>query len=72
MLGWLKDRKVESVAMESTSVYWIPVADLLEANGLEVVLVDTREVRMVPGRKSPLLHSSTRDGGLIVEHSAGR
>lgn len=52
MLGWLKDRHVESVAMESTSVYWIPVADLLEAHGLEVVLVDTREVRMVPGRKS--------------------
>jgi len=52
MLAWMKDRRVESVAMESTSVYWIPVADLLEANGLEVVLVDTREVRMVPGRKS--------------------
>jgi len=52
MLAWLKERKVESVAMESTSVYWIPVADLLEANGIEAVLVDTREVRMVPGRKS--------------------
>jgi transposase len=52
MLAWLKDRQVVSVAMESTSVYWIPVADLLEANGIEVVLVDTREVRMVPGRKS--------------------
>jgi transposase len=52
LLGWLKERAVESVAMESTSVYWIPVADLLEANGIEVVLVDTREVRMVPGRKS--------------------
>ncbi len=52
LLAWLKDRGVESVAMESTSVYWIPVADLLEANGIEVVLVDTREVRMVPGRKS--------------------
>jgi len=52
MLRWLKDRKVESVAMESTSVYWIPLTDLLEANGIEVVLVDAREVRMVPGRKS--------------------
>jgi transposase len=52
MLAWLKERGVESVALESTSVYWIPVADLLEANGVEVVLVDTREVRMVPGRKS--------------------
>jgi len=52
LLAWLKERGVESAAMESTSVYWIPVADLLEANGVEVVLVDAREVRMVPGRKS--------------------
>ena len=52
MLEWLKERQVESVAMESTSVYWIPLADLLEASGIEVVLVDTRAVRMVPGRKS--------------------
>ena len=52
MLQWLKERNVESVAMESTSVYWIPATDLLEANGIEVVLVDPREVRMVPGRKS--------------------
>jgi len=52
MLTWLKERSVESVAMESTSVYWIPTADLLESNGIEVVLVDAREVRMVPGRKS--------------------
>ena len=52
MVQWLKERHVESVAMESTSVYWIPATDLLEANGIEVVLVDAREVRMVPGRKS--------------------
>ena len=52
LLAWLKERGVVSVALESTSVYWIPVADLLEADGIEVVLVDTREVRMVPGRKS--------------------
>ena len=52
MLAWLQARQVVSVAMESTSVYWIPVADFLEAAGIEVVLVDTREVRMVPGRKS--------------------
>jgi transposase len=52
MLQWLKDRHVQSVALESTSVYWIPTTDLLEENGIEVVLVDAREVRMVPGRKS--------------------
>ena len=49
---WLKDRNVESVAMESTSVYWIPLSDLLEANGIEVVLVDSHYARMVPDRKS--------------------
>lgn len=52
MLAWLRQEGVVSVAMESTSVYWIPVCDLLESGGIEVVLVDTREVRMVPGRKS--------------------
>ena len=52
LLGWLKERGVVSVALESTSVYWIPVADVLESAGIETVLVDTREVRMVPGRKS--------------------
>jgi transposase len=48
----LKERRVESAAMESTGVYWIPTADLLEANGIEAVLVDVREVRVGPGRKS--------------------
>ena len=52
MLAWLRQEKVVSVAMESKSVYWIPVCDLLESASIEVVLVDTREVRMVPGRKS--------------------
>ena len=52
MVAWMKARKVESAAMESTSVYWIPVCDTLESAGIEVVLVDTRTVKMVPGRKS--------------------
>ena len=54
MLTWLKERNVESVAMESTSVFWVPVWDILESGGIEVRLVDTREVRMVPGRKSDI------------------
>ena len=52
MADWLIEQKVVSAAMESTSVYWIPVCEMLESRGIEVVLVDTREVRMVPGRKS--------------------
>ena len=51
MADWLKERNVESVAMESTGVYWIPPHEILEGHGLEVVLVNTRELARVPGRK---------------------
>jgi transposase len=44
MAAWLKERKVVSVAMESTGVYWIPPQEVLERHGLEVVLVDAREL----------------------------
>ena len=48
---WLQERKIESVAMESTGVYWIPPHEVLERYGFEVVLVSTREFAQVPGRK---------------------
>ena len=51
MAAWLKERKVESVAMESTGVYWIPPHEVLERHGLEVVLVETRQLGRVPGRR---------------------
>ena len=51
MAEWLKERKVESVAMESTGVYWIAPHEVLERQELEVVLVNTRELANVPGRK---------------------
>jgi transposase len=47
---WLKERQVESVAMESTGVYWIAPHEILEAQGFEVLLVDTRQLARVPGR----------------------
>jgi transposase len=49
---WLKACGITSVAMESTGVYWIPLYELLEADGFEVLLVDPRRVKNVPGRKS--------------------
>ena len=51
MAEWLKERKVESVAMESTGVYWIAPHEVLERHGLEILLVNTREWARVPGRK---------------------
>ena len=50
MAEWLKAREVESVAMESTGVYWIAPHEILEGQGLEVLLVDTRQLARVPGR----------------------
>lgn len=52
---WLVSCKIKTVAMESTGVYWIPVYEILEAHGLEVVLVNARHVRNVRGRKSDVL-----------------
>ncbi len=49
---WLVRCRIKTVAMESTGVYWIPVYEILEQYGLEVVLVNARHVRNVRGRKS--------------------
>jgi transposase len=51
MAQWLKERKTESVAMESTGVYWIAPHEVLERYGFEILLVNTRELARVPGRK---------------------
>jgi transposase len=49
---WLQQCGVETVAMESTGVYWIPLFQILEARGLQVFLVNARHVKNVPGRKT--------------------
>lgn len=49
---WLKDCNIESIAMESTGVYWIPVFQILDSYGFEVILVNARHVKNVPGRKT--------------------
>ena len=55
LMNWLRRCGVTSVAMESTGVYWIPLYDLLESNGLEVKLVDPRALKRAPGRKTDVL-----------------
>ena len=49
---WLKACKIESIAMESTGVYWIPVFQILDSYGFDVMLVNARHVKNVPGRKT--------------------
>jgi transposase len=52
LVRWCQQCRIRTVAMESTSVYWIPLYDLLVAAGIEVYLVNARHVKNVPGRKS--------------------
>lgn len=49
---WLVKLGVDTVALESTGVYWIPVFEVLEQHGLKIWLVDARQMKYVPGRKS--------------------
>jgi transposase len=49
---WLKACQIQTVAMESTGVYWIPLFQMLERNGFEVRLVNASHAKNVPGRKS--------------------
>ena len=52
LAGWLAECGVDTVAMESTGVYWIPLFELLESRGFTVYLVNARHVKNVSGRKS--------------------
>jgi transposase len=55
LADWLKECGIESVAMESTGVYWIPAFQILERHGFEVRLVNARQVKNVSGRKTDVL-----------------
>ncbi len=52
LADWLAGCHIETVAMESTGVYWIPIYEVLEARGFKVHLVNARHLKQVPGRKS--------------------
>ena len=55
LADWLEACGVDTVAMESTGVYWIPLFELLESRGFTVLLVNARHVKNVSGRKSDVL-----------------
>ena len=57
MAVWLKQCGIQTIVLQSTGVYWIAVYDILEAAGLEVYLVNARETKNLPGRKSDVQES---------------
>ena len=52
LADWLTECGVETVVMESTGVYWIPLFGVLEERDFQVMLVDPRRIKNVPGRKT--------------------
>jgi transposase len=52
LADWLASCRIETVAIESTSVYWIPIYEILVGRGIQVVLVNARHLKNAPGRKS--------------------
>src|SRR5580704_11304645 len=57
MAVWLKQCAIRTITLQSTGVYWIAVYDILEEAGLEVYLVNARETKNLPGRKSDVQES---------------
>jgi transposase len=52
LADWFSECGIKTVAMESTGVYWIPVFEILEQRGFEVMVVNARDAKHVPGRKT--------------------
>jgi transposase len=55
LADWLIRCKVDTVAMESTGIYWIPLFEILDSQGFDVRLVNPRNIKNTPGRKTDVL-----------------
>ena len=55
LADWCMDRGIQTAAMESTGVYWIPLFETLEAHGIQCCLISAQAIKHVPGRKSDVL-----------------
>lgn len=67
LAAWFRSCGVTCVAMESTGVYWVPAFEILEAHGFEVIRVNARYAKNVPGRKTDVSDA----GWLRQLHSYG-
>ena len=74
LADWLTQAGIETVAMESTGIYWIPLYEILDARGFEVNLVNAHHLKNVPGRKSdvqdcqrPLCETARTEGAHLFK-----
>ena len=54
LVEWIKEHQCEAVAMESTGVYWKPIYNLLELDGIKTLVVNAKHMKAVPGRKTDI------------------
>nr|WP_284679124.1 IS110 family transposase [Aceticella autotrophica] len=52
LTAWLLNEKCEMIAMESTASYWKPLYKIFELSGLDAIVVNARDMKAVPGRKT--------------------
>ena len=71
LVDWFMECSVETVVMESTSVYWIPIFELLDARGVTVFLVNARDAKHVPGRKTDVSDARNGCSGFILSGCCG-
>jgi transposase len=67
LVDWFTECGVETVVMESTSVYWIPIFELLDARGFTVFLVNARDAKHVPGRKTDVSDAQGCSGSIRLD-----
>lgn len=57
MANWLKEEKCEKIAMESTASYWKPLVNIFEMKELEYTVINARDYKNLPGKKTDVLDS---------------
>lgn len=70
LADWLKEQGVKTVAMESTGVYWIAIFEILDSRGLEVLLVNARQLTHVPGRKPTCSTANGFNSSMLADYCA--
>lgn len=68
MAAWLKQCDIKIIAMESTGVYWIPLFQILETSGFEVMLVNARHVKMHQGVRQMLSIVSGYSDYIVLDY----
>jgi transposase len=69
LVDWIKQHGCTHVAMESTSDYWKPIVNLLEAEDIEFLVVNAQHIKAVPGRKTDVKMPNGLPNFFVTDYS---